>query len=248
MAISPSIRDIRRFDRDGLHSFVAENLHGLLEDEAAAVLDNPHCSTRLCDAIAQVQRLTSFHSVRVRLVAHRATPRGHALKFVHHLYWSDLLRLSTVVVVPAAVRRAIDTQLLTRVAELSLGERISSARRCSAALIKHFLADPDVRIFAAVLVNPRLREDDLVLFAASPRATGEQLAMLAGDRKWSQRRAIRRAIVTNPSSPKAVAATQLPHLTARELHDVYRHPATTVFLRCCIERLEHWKGERSSGA
>ena len=115
---------------------MAENLPHLVEDEALAILDNPYCSAKICSSIAQNARLTGFYSVRLPLVAHRQTPQAHAVKLVHYLYWFDLLRLSIDVQVPAPVRRAIDTQLVNRADKLSLGERISSARRCSPALIK----------------------------------------------------------------------------------------------------------------
>src|SRR5207248_9371869 len=129
----------------------------------------------ICQAIAQTQRLTAFYSVRLRLVAHKQTPLAHAVKFVHYLYWSDLVRTSVDVKVPAPVRRAIDNILVGRVDKLTLGERITSAKRCSQALIKALLFDPDPKVFAALLVNQRMREDDLLLLATSSRASSEQL-------------------------------------------------------------------------
>ncbi len=47
------------------------------------------------------------------MVPHRLTPQAFAVKFVHCLYWFDLVRLSVEVTVPAPVRRAIDTQLVS---------------------------------------------------------------------------------------------------------------------------------------
>ncbi|HEY5611340.1 MAG TPA: hypothetical protein VIL97_09050, partial [Thermoanaerobaculia bacterium] len=78
------------------------------EEEALAVLDNRHATAEICQAIAQNSKLTSFYSVRAKLVAHRATPQGIALKYLHHLYWSDLLRVSVDVRVPPPIRRAAD--------------------------------------------------------------------------------------------------------------------------------------------
>src|SRR6476661_6731547 len=163
-----SLHQLKSFTREKLADFLAENLGALNEDEALAVLENPHIAPKALAAIAQNQRLAAFYSVRVKLVAHRQTPQAYAIKFVHYLYWPDLVRLSTEVTVPAAVRRAIDTLLLTRVEKLALGERIAAAKRCSGALIKVFLFDRDPRVFAALLLNQRLREDDLLLLASSP--------------------------------------------------------------------------------
>ena len=153
------------------------------------------------------------------------------------LYWFDLLALSIDVKIPAPVRRAIDTQLLNRVDKLSLGERIASARRCGSALIKAFLFDPHPHVFEALLTNKRLREDDLMVLASSPQATPEQLTMLANDRKWSYRYAIRKALVLNPVTPRAAAASQLRHLSRADLRRIHANPSTSVYLRRCIERI-----------
>src|SRR5206468_5832918 len=145
-------KTIKSLPREDLLHFVKENVRNLLEDEALAVLDNPYVTTAVCQTISQDQRLTAFYSVRLRLVAHKQTPQAHAVKFVHYLYWSDLVRLSVDVKVPAPVRRAIDTLLVNKIDKLTLGERITSAKRCSHALIKELLFDPDPKVFEALLV------------------------------------------------------------------------------------------------
>lgn len=234
----PTAPDIRSLGREALHDLVFESAAQLLEDEALAVLDNPQCSTRICEAIARIQRLTGFRSVRVKLVAHRAAPRAQALKLVHYLYWADLLRLSVDVTVPAAVRRAIEQQMLVRIAELTLGEKVAAARSCSGTIVRVMLEEPDERIFEALLINPRLREEDLVALASSETAPPAKLRLLAADRKWSRRLAIRRALAGNPATPRGIAAAQLPHLSSTDLARIYRHPATPAYVRLCIERLK----------
>jgi hypothetical protein len=230
-------RHIRTLSRDGLAEFLFENLTSLLEEEAVAVLENPHLTAPVCQAMARAPHLIAYYSVRFRLVQHRATPLAHAVKLVHYLFWPDLLRLSVDVKVQAQVRRAVETQLLLRVGKLSLGERIAAAKRCSAALIKVFLFDRDPRVFAALLVNQRLREEDLLLLAGSESATAEQLQLLAADPKWSFRSAIRKALVMNPATPRSAAASQLRFLSQRDLRLIHEHPTTSTYLRRCIERL-----------
>ncbi len=236
MSNAPNYKNILSFSRDELRRFVSENL-ALLEEEALAVLDNPYVTAEMCQAIARSRQLTAFYSVRLHLVQNRATPLTHSVKLVHYLHWPDLLRLSLDVKVPAQVRRAIETQLLFRVDKLSLGEKTAAAKRCSAALIRVFLFDPDAKVFAALLVNQRLREEDLLLLAGSERVSAEKLQLLATDRKWSFRYAIRRALVMNPATPRSSAASQLRFLSRRDLVIIHEHPATSTYLRRCVERL-----------
>lgn len=230
-------RDIESLSRESLAVYVAENVGQLFEEEALAVLDNPHVTPQIIQQLARNVRLTAFTSVRLRLVAHRQTPQAHAVKLVHYLYWFDLLRLSTDVKVPPTVRRAIDQLLLTNVSKRTVGERVAAARRCNLTLAKALMFDPELSVFEALLTNPRLREEDLVTLASSPRATPEQLRMLAGDRKWSYRYAIRKALVLNPLTPRAAAASQLRHLRRSDLRELLGSPSTSTYLRRCIERL-----------
>lgn len=236
--ILAGVRRLKLLSREELTEFVAENVSVLNEDEALAILENPNVTSHSIGRIAQAPRVTAFHAVRVRLVAHRQTPLAHAVKLVHYLYWIDLLNLSVDMQVPAPVRRAVDTQLLARVEKLSLGERVSSARRCSPALVKVFLYDPHPRVFESLLVNKRLREDDLLALIASHRATTEQLRMVAEDMRWSYRYAVRKALVLNPQTPRAAAASQLRYLSRSDLRMIHANPATSVYVRRCIERLQ----------
>jgi hypothetical protein len=71
----------------------------------------------------------------------------------------------------------------------------------------------------------------------SNRATPEQLRMLAEDTRWSYRYAIRKALVMNPATPRSAAAAQLRHLSRADLRRIHASPATTVYVRRCIERL-----------
>jgi hypothetical protein len=238
MVPSSAIEAIRRYSAAELAAFVAANASTLLEDEALALLDNLHCSAAVCQTLARDQRLTAFYSVRLRLVQHRSTPLTHAVKLVHYLHWPDLLRLSVDVKVPAQVRRAIDTQLLARLTKLSLGEKIAAAKRCSAALIKVLLFDPDANVLASLLINQLIREEDLLLLATSESASAEKLRLLAADPKWSYRYAIRRALAVNPATPRSVAASQLRFLSHRDLRIIHDDPATSTYLRRCIERME----------
>ena len=231
-------RALKEANAEELAQIVAEHGAALLEEETLAILENPFITPQILGKIAQTQRLAAFYSVRLKLVAHRQTPLAHSVKLVHYLYWFDLLHLSIEMTVPAPVRRAIDSQLVLRVEKLTLGERVTSARRCSRALISAFLFDPHPRVFESLLANKRLREDDLLSLVTSSRATTEQLRMIAEDAKWSYRYEIRKALVLNPATPRAAAASQLRYLSRRDLDRIHASPDTSVYLRRCIERLK----------
>lgn len=228
---------IRGLNREELTAWFESAISSMNEAEALAVLANPFCTSELCEAISQTQRLTSFYSICVRLVAHRATPQVHAMRFVHHLFWPDLLRLSVDVRIHPSVRHMIERQLVTRVAKRALGEKISAARICGRDLIGVMIHDPSPRVFGALLVNARLREDDLTALIGSGRASVEKLVMIGDDMRWSSRYEIRLALVRNVSTPRAIAARQLRFLKRQDLEAVLENEKTTVYVRRCIEKL-----------
>ncbi len=243
-----STAEIRLLDRRALAGYLEESLPRMGEEEALAVLANPHCTAAICRAIGHSPRLTLHYPVRLRLVGHRATPQGQALKFVNHLYWADLLRLSVTMHIAPPVRRAIDVRLATLLPALTLGERIAAAKRCSRDLIGHLLFDPEPRVFSALMINPRLVEDDLIRLISSERVLPEKLGIVAADRKWSCRYAIRMALVLNSATPRSVAAGQLRYLNRQDLSELYERPGTSTYIRRCIESLRNVStGERPGG-
>lgn len=236
-ATLPPASAIRAMNLEQLEELVAASVARFGEEEALAALANRYASTQVCQRIAQTPRLTSFYTVRKAVVAHRQTPLAAALKFVHYLYWADLSRMSLDVRIPAQVRRAMDNQLIGRVSKLALGEKISIARLCSREVSSVLLRDPDPKVFAAVLSNARLTEDDVVAKIATGRCTPDQLRVISNDRKWSFRLPVRRALVLNPDTPRAIAATQLRHLSSNDLRQLHSNPSVSLFLKRCIERL-----------
>jgi hypothetical protein len=227
---------IREMNAEELAEFVGLRLHQLEEDEAIAVLANRFCTGPICNRIAAEPRLASFYQVKLQLVSCRSAPQQVSHRFVRHLYWSDLVRLSTDVKMSPAIRRVIDQQLLAGLQKLALGEKISMARRCGREVSKALMKDPDRKVFVALLDNPRVREEDLVTLVRSGSAHAEKLRILADHRRWGSRYLIRLALVYNPGTPKACSAAQLRHLTAADRKDLRMHPHTSTYLKACIDR------------
>lgn len=227
--------ELRKLNSSALSRLVDEGPR-LDEEQAIAIFANPHCSAEICTAIAQNSRLTSFYSVRARLVAHRATPLTYSLKFVRHLYWSDLLRMSVDVRIPAPVRRSMDQQLIGRLPKLTTGEKVTTAKSCSRELVGVLLFDPDPHVFEALLINPRLSEETLLRYINSDQALPRQLTIVGDDRKWRFRPAIREALLKSANTPKSVAASQIRHLTPSRLNVILEQEPLSVYLRTCIRR------------
>ena len=94
-----------------------------------------------------------FHAVRRALAAHPRTPRGDALALVATLFWRDLAYLSADAQVHPAIRRAADLDLMRRLPDMALAEKVDLARNVGRGTLQVLRLDPDPRVLASVLEN-----------------------------------------------------------------------------------------------
>lgn len=178
-----------------------------------------------------------FHAVRRALAAHPRTPRHEALSLISTLYWRDLAHLSADVRVHPEIRRAADRDLLRRLPDMALAERIDLARTAGRGILQAMRLDEDFRVVAAVLDNRFATEPDVVQAAARPDAPAPVLDVIAAHARWSLRPGVRGALLRNRSLPTAAALSLLSGAGDRELSTLLENPNLTKILRACAERV-----------
>jgi hypothetical protein len=178
-----------------------------------------------------------YHAVRVALAAHPRTPRREALSLVSTLFWRGLARLSADPKVHPEVRRAADRDLLRRLGDMALAERVDLARTVGRGTLLAMRFDPDPRVLAAVLDNPFTTEPDVVQAAAYAGADAASLEVIAGHPRWSLRQAVRSALLRNSRLPAPVALALLSRATAEDLEGLRVSPTVSPLLRACAERV-----------
>ena len=101
------------------------------EDLALARLRHASLSAGEIEQIAQDAGVMKSRKVRRALAAHPRTPRRIALRVIRELYTFELMQFSLTPSAAADLKHVADELLVGRVASVSLGERISLARRSS---------------------------------------------------------------------------------------------------------------------
>jgi hypothetical protein len=178
-----------------------------------------------------------FHAVRLALAAHRNTPLVEALSLVETLFWRDLARLSSDVRVHPQVRRAADRELLRRLPDLPVAERVDLARSAGRGMLLFLRQDPDVRVVAAFLDNRFATEADVLQAAAQARVRPDSLEAIATHPRWSLRRSVRDALLCNPSLPAASAEALLDQAVDRELEHLQEEPGAPPAIRAIAQRV-----------
>lgn len=119
---------------------------------------------------------------------------------------------------------------------ISLGERIAMARSATQVEIPRFLHDNDPKIIEALLVNPHVTEED-VLVVAQTNKVSEILELVANHFKWSTRPRVLLSILCNPQIEPASSKKLLPFLGLRDLAIVFHKKRIPAEVRLEAKRL-----------
>jgi hypothetical protein len=177
----------------------------LREDHALALLKHADLLGHVIEALSKNPGITDSRRVKLKIVMHPRTPRRLSLSLLRKLYTFDLMQAARTPGVPGDVQRAAEDMLIRKLESLTLGERISLARRSSGRVAAALLAAQPRRVLEIALGNPRLTEA-LVISALRrpgllPEAAAELATALTANEKWMHRREVR-CLVESVSSPE----------------------------------------------
>lgn len=195
-------------------------LFALSEDLALGHLKDPVLSPEAVEQISRNAGAMKSRKVRLAVAAHHRTPRRIALRVIRELYTFELMRFALTPVAPADLKRVVDELLLGRLSSITLGERISLARRSSAAVAGGLLLDKEPRVWQAALENPRLTEVGVVRALAKSAASRVFVEAVCHHAKWSVRIEVRFALLRSSYTPLTKAIEFARRIPPRQLQDI----------------------------
>jgi hypothetical protein len=228
---------ISKAGRSTLAALVAENLPRFSERDALQALRHPHASEEMIEEIISSKALLAFRGVRRLVASHPLSPRHAALRCLEDLLWRDLLDIGREIRTPPPVRIAANRRLEEALRSLAVGERVTVARFAASALFPSLLDDPDPRVLEAVLANARLTAEDLQRWLATGHPGPEALALVARDERWATRPAVRVALLTHRSIPRASALSLLTSASRGEWRRLAEDPSADALLAACARLL-----------
>lgn len=179
--------------------------------------------------------------IMARVVLNPRAPRALSLRLVPMLYWHDLADVAAAPYVAAGVRVRAEATLKDLLADMRLGERVSLAKLATRSVLVALLDDDEPRVAEATLINPRLREEDLLTALREPDASLALIQAVVASLRWSERYAVRLALVLQGRTPLAVALAQISSLVKRDLVRVVETPGLRPLLQAAaaavLERL-----------
>jgi hypothetical protein len=148
------------------------------------------------------------------------TPRVLALRLLPSLFWHDLADVAASPRLPQGVRGRAEAILQEQLPDMRLGEKVTLARIATTPVLVRLLAASEPKVARSCLINPRLREEDLVTAVRQETAAPALLEEAAASSRWGDHYAVRLALVLQPRTPLGVALAQLTSLLDRDLERV----------------------------
>jgi hypothetical protein len=191
----------------------------LTEDLALAQLENRDLPEQEIERIV-ISAAIKSPKVRLGLAAHPRTPRRIALRLIRELYTFDLMQFALMPAAAADLKRVADQLLVARLASITLGEKISLARRCSEVVAGALLSDKESRVWQTALENPRLTEAAVIKALQRSQVIPALVKAVCHHAKWSLRTEVRFALLRNAHTPLARALEFARRLAPARLRDV----------------------------
>jgi hypothetical protein len=199
----------------------------LTEDMALLLLKRNDLPAEILERVSKNRSVVKSRKVKLALVEHPRTPRHLSMPMLRHLFTFDLMRVALAPAVPADVKLAAEESLIQRLEAVSIGEKLSLARRASGRISGVLLLDPEARVVSTALENSRLTEATVIKVLIRQDAPARFVELVCHHSKWSVRRDVRIALLRNEKTPLARAlefARSLPASSVSEILQASRLP------------------------
>jgi len=209
-------------------------IHEALPDRLFPILDNPALDetslavllhrkdlpSEFLTEILRRRQLLKNYLVKKLLAFHPHTPRTDALRLLRDLYLMDLVQFSISPEVRPDLKRKAEDQVIAKMAQLPLGQKITLARRSPARIAGSLLADGQPMVVKATLSNPNLTEAQVLRVLAKEKLPPVVAQSIAQHEKWSHVYNVRIALLRQPSTTLATVLAFLAELTASDLREL----------------------------
>lgn len=190
------------------------------ETKLALLLARKDLPGEVLEEIGSRKAFLKNYAVKKALLFHPRTPRLVGLRLLKDLYLMDLVQFALSPAVSAELKRYAEEQVVARLPQLPLGQKMTLARRGPARVAGALVLEGHAQVMPIALDNPYLTEAQVLKALAREKVPTVVVQALAKHRKWSQAYNVRVAIVRNPSAPISVVLNFLPQLTVSDLREL----------------------------
>src|SRR5262245_49055441 len=189
-------------------------IHETSPAELQAVLENPALNEELLCLVLQRKDLPSdflqevlvrrhfLKSYRVKkaLAFHPHTPRTEGFRLLRELYLMDLVQFALSPGVLPDMKIKAEEQVVARLPQLPLGQKITLARKAPARITGSLLAEGNAPVVKVALANPNLTEAQVLRVLSRDKLPAIVVQSIAQDAKWGHVYNVRIALIRQPAT------------------------------------------------
>ena len=240
-----------------LHHHASDVLLALLDNPAldesqlCLLLDRKDLPTEVLEAVAARKPLLKNYRVKRALAFHPRTPRLVGLRLVRELYLMDLVQLTLLPAAIPEMKISAEEQLIARLPQLPLGQKVTLARRGPGRVAGALLAEGHPQTLDVVLDNPHLTEAQVLKVLSREKLPQAAVQAISHHRKWSLVYNVRLALIRHPASTLSTILAFLPQLTVSDLRELASpgivSESLRKYLQAEVERRTSKSGKPTAG-
>jgi len=221
---------------EAVHSTIREVLlsaaanPALTCDLALALLKRADLPSEILEEISRNRSLQKLRQFKLALASHQRTPRHVSVPLVRQLYPFDLMKVALSPTVLADIKRTADETLIRRLKTITLGERLTLARRASGRIAAALLLDSEPRIMQAALENAHMTEAFIGQAVLRPQVAALVQAV-SRHAKWSYRRDVQIALLRTEHLSLARALAFARNFSAVRLREILQNSRLPARIR-----------------
>jgi hypothetical protein len=209
-----------------IHEVPSTDLLPILENPAldetslALLLQRKDLRAEFLAEVLQRRHFLKNYLVKKLLAFHPHTPRTEGLRLLRDLYLMDLVQFTISPGTLPDLKRKAEDQVIAKLPQIPLGQKIALARRSPARIVGALLADGQPGVVKAAFSNPNLTEAQVLRVLARGKLPATVPQSIAQDPKWSRVYNVRIALLRQPSTTLATVLAFLPELTVSDLREL----------------------------
>lgn len=216
----------------------------LTEDFALALLKRSDLPGGVIEQLAKNVNVLKSRKVKIALASHRNTPRHVCIPLVRQFYTFDLMKVALSPSVAADVKVAVDDILISRLKTVTIGERLTLARRASGRVAAALLLDVegmDGKTTDVGTIDSRTVKAKAIHAATTRAKAIKTKAIRAGTRPQAAR--VMETALDNPRLTEALVINSVlrPAASPALIQAVVRHTKWSPRreIRAALLRTEH---------
>ena len=216
----------------------------LTEDFALALLKRADLPAEVLEQFGKNVSVLKSRKVKMALATHARTPRHVSVPLARQFYTFDLMKLALSPLAPADVRVAVDNMLISRLQTVTVGERLTLARRASGRVAAALLLEVAVgggKTAEAKLGSAEIRTEIKTTKTNTTKIKTKIKAVSVGTGPREPR--VMQTALDNPRLTEALVINSVlrPDAGADLVHAVARHPkwSRRKEIRAALLRTEH---------